>query len=144
MEKEIFVKYITENQDFNILIHLYKQENINCIFSGYRPDRLLASEYSFLIYLDDVPIGFILCVRELQRKKHLSIDIALLEEYRNNGYGKKALEIFKQIYLLQIPEDLLVEVSKNNVPANNVKNIFNLQYIETINNSNVYEIKRNI
>lgn len=142
MEKKIFVKFIAEKEEFNTLVQLYKQENINRTFSGYRPDRLLASEYSFLIYLDEIPIGFILCVRERMRKNSLSIDMALLEEYRNNGYGKKALEFFRDVYLLQIPEHLIVEIDKENIPANNVKNVLDVEYLETIDNSNIYEVKR--
>ena len=142
MENEVFVKYIYEKEDFDILIDLYKQKEINSTFSGYRSDRLLASEYSFLIYLGDIPIGFILCVRERSRRNNLSIDMAILEKYRNLGYGKKSLEIFRDYYLLQIPDQLIVEVDKNNVPANGVKSVFDLEYVETIDSSNIYKVKR--
>lgn len=142
MEREIFVKYIDEKEDFDILKKLYMKKEINSTFSGYRADRISASEYSFLIYLDDVPIGFILCVREIKKNNSLSIDMAILKKYRNKGYGREALEAFRDYYLHQIPENMIVEVDKNNLPANGIKNVFDLEYLETEHNSNIFEIKR--
>lgn len=140
--EDVFVKFISEKEDFDILMDLYNKEEINSTFAGYRADRLLSSDYSFLIYLDKLPIGFILCVREYARKNNLSIDMALLKDYRNKGYGRKALEIFRDVFLHQIPDDLIVEVDKFNISANAVKNVFDIEYLETYNNSNIYTIKR--
>lgn len=140
MKNEIRVIYAEKQDDFNKIMNLYINPDINSTFGGYRKDRLAASEISFLIYLNNEPIGFILLVGEHQRKDSLGIDIALKKEYRGKGYGKIALEIFKEKYLTKIEDKIHVEVNKDNIAANKILDILDKEYIETIDNSNFYKI----
>lgn len=136
------VVLVTESEQFDVLNELYMQSEINGTFGGYRVDRIVGSEISFLIKLGDKPIGFILLVREFKRKNDLSIDIAISKEYRKNGYGKKAMEIFKEKYVHRINESLIAEVNKQNVPANKIINVLDVEHVDTVDDSNIYSVKR--
>ena len=143
MKNEIKVIYVTKADEYKQIMNLYQDQTIQNTFQGYRTDRLAASEITFLIYHNNTPIGFILLVRENQRRNSLGIDIAIKKEYRGNGYGKLAMEIFKEHYLPLIEEHIHVQVSKNNIPANKVISVLDKEYLETIDNSDYYQIINN-
>ena len=136
------VVLVTESDQFDILSELYQQSEINGTFGGYRVDRIVGAEISFLINLNDKPIGFILLVREFKRKNDLSIDIAISKEYRKKGYGRKAMEIFKEKYVPRINDSLIAEVNKQNVAANKLINVLDVEQKETIGESNIYSVRR--
>lgn len=140
MKQNINLVYVNTPEQFETINELYKKPEINKTFDGYRTDRIICSQYSFLIYLDETPIGFILIVQEEKFKTELSIDIAILEKYRKNGYAKQAIIQFKSIFIPQIEEDLIAEVKQNNIPANKLIKSLRVQQQNTTNNTNVYKI----
>lgn len=142
MNDTINIINISDSTEFNKLISLYNDPEINEAFGGYRPDRILNSEITFLIYLNSEPIGFILLIREKERKNSLGIDMALKKEYRSRGYGKKAMEIFKDNFLKLIQNDLHIQITKENIAANKLLNIFDNEYLESIDGSDIYKIQK--
>ena len=140
MNEEIQVIYVNDSDGYKKICELYKDPEINGTFDGYRDDRIVASEISFLIYLNDLPIGYILLVREKERKESLAVDIAIKKEYRTKGYGKKAVEIFKDKFLKQIKDTLHFQVKKENVAAIKILDILDSEYIETKDDSDFYKI----
>ena len=112
MNNNIKVINTIKQDDFKKIAEMYKDESINKTFDGVRINRLAAAEFAFLIYLNQKPIGFILLVRETCNTNFLDIDIAIKKEYQSKGYGKKALEIFRDNFLNLIQDDIRVEVSK--------------------------------
>lgn len=139
MEEKISVINV---DDVSEIVDMYKESEINKYFGGYRPDRILASEISFLIRLNEYTIGFILLVREETRKDSLGIDMALKKEYRNKGYATTALEILRDNYFKKIKDDLHVQVRKEDSVANKIINVLDCEYIESINDSDFYKILR--
>ena len=143
MKDDLKLTYINKKEEFEILSNLYLNEDINKYFGGYRIDRILASEFSFLIYLKSVPIGFILLVREKNNMNFLAVDMALLKEYRFKGYGSKALYLFKKLYLKQISSSLIIETNQNNTIIGKMLKNLDVEYLKSNGNSKVYLIKRN-
>ena len=97
-------------------------------------DRLLSSVIFCLIKENKIDIGFINVVKEYVDNIYF-LDEGVLEKYRNKGYGKEALKLFKKE--VNIEKYLLGEALKSNVLSNGVaKDISSLIY-ET-NNKNYY------
>jgi len=140
MNEELHVIYVNDSDGYKKIVELYKDPEINATFDGYRRDRVAASEISFLICLNDLPIGYILLVREKDRKESLGVDIAIKKDYRAKGYGKKTMEIFKQKFLKQIKDTMHFQVKKENIAAIKILDILDNEYIETKDDTDFYKI----
>lgn len=127
-----------QNEDYFNLLSLYEDEDIKDTFNGFRKDRIICSEYIFMINLNDIPIGFILLV--LENKNQLGIDIGIIKKYRNKGYGKEAIRLLKKIVNNNLDKDLIAEVKKDNISANKTIANGGFKFYETKNNNiNVYK-----
>ena len=136
------VKYTKNASGIDAIIDLYEKKEINKTFGGFRPDRLMSSSYHFLITLNDKNIGFILLVKEKQNKQVLFLDIAILKKYRNKGYGKEALILFKEKYAYQIQDAIIAETQKENIGINKIMYNIGFEPIESNDDAiNKFKIK---
>lgn len=130
------------SDDYMNLLNLYNDDEIKDTFNGFRADRLIASEYIFMIDLNKKNIGFILLV--FKNKNELNIDMGILKEYRNKGYGKEVMKQLKIIINANVDKDIIAEVKKDNINANKtiVNGGFELSKTEN-DNVNIYKYVRN-
>lgn len=131
------------DKEYMDLLNIYNDEDIKDTFNGFRTDRLVASEYIFMIDLNKKNIGFILLVFE--NKNNLSIDMGILKEYRNKGYGKEAMKQLKDIINTSVDKNVYAEVKKDNINANKVITSGGFEFSNTKdNNTNIYKyVKKN-
>lgn len=137
-EKNKLSIHYYQSGEYTDLSILYEDEDIRDTFNGFRADRIISSEYIFMIDLDDEPIGFILLV--LENRNQLGLDMGIIKKYRNKGYGTEAMKLFKEAIKNKIDKELVAEVKKNNIGAN--KAIINggFEFYKTKNeNVNVYK-----
>lgn len=142
MKDILDMKYARNIKDLDAIIDLYEKDETNETFGGFRPDRLMGSSYHFLITLNNKNIGFILLVKEKQNKQVLFLDIAISKKFRNKGYGKQALVLFKEKYINQIKDVIIAETKKENISINKIMDNMGFELIESSDKTiNKYKIK---
>ena len=140
MIDDLVIKNAIEDPWCGEVLKLYKDQKIRETFDGVRIDRLVASEYIFLLRSNEENIGFILLVRETSKVNYLTLDIGIIEKYRGKGYGKKTMEVFKNEYFNRINDEIHIQVRQDDIVANKLISILDLEYIESTNDSNFYKI----
>ena len=99
---------------------MINEPGIKEIFSE-KCTRLIASEFSLLIKLDDIPIGFINLVPE-NLDNILFLDMGICEKYRGKGYGKKAIKVLLECLGKRFSEYIIGETKETNELANYMSN----------------------
>ena len=126
MIDNLCVKQIVGNDERQILDLIYSDPVLVKTFLGDKNtiSRILTSIYTALIILDDEVIGFVLFV-DNERTGKVEIDMGILSDYRNKGYGTMVLKKLKSI-IIQEKLDVEIEIKEFNVGAINsvVKNGF--------------------
>ena len=93
-------------------------EGIKDVFYG-KYDRIITSEYSYLIMKNELVIGFINLVREKGNKDFLFIDMGIKPEYRKQGIGTWAIERVKKVLLVEDEESFVIGQTKINNKGGN-------------------------
>ena len=106
----------------------------------YKRDRLICSALACLIKDSRSDIGFLNLVNE-NIENILFVDQGILEKYRGQGYGKKAIEIL--ISTNNFNEYLIGETKKDNLLANrSASNIGKLIYMHDSLNYYLFQKER--
>lgn len=120
-----------KKEDFNEVSKLMEIFNID-------KTRLVCSEISFIIRDNNKKIGFILLVKE-KPNNILFLDMYILPEYQNKGYGKQALNELCQL-ITEI--NIIAETKKTNITAiNAMKN--NGELVLEVNNKKYFYLPLN-
>lgn len=106
--KDINLYRLVGREENEILLMIESDSDLRKTFKGKENtwSRIKCSEYSALIRNKKTPIGFIMIVYNGHTNKY-EIDMGILKQYRNNGYGTKALDLLKDVILFN---ELKVEV----------------------------------
>ena len=113
----IELQKINDNDLSIILDMIYSDVKLEDTFGGNRntQSRIVNSIYSAIIYNDDESIGFIMFVNN-DKTSEIEIDMGLLSQYRNKGYGTQALCLLKQI-IKNNNIDVRIQVNNDNISA---------------------------
>ena len=100
---------------YDILIKIFEEAD------GYFsvPKRLLLCSYLYAIEVDNTLAGFMTIIQDSKKYADgiLSIDLCLLKEYRNKGYGEEALKLMCEDIIKQEDYDgefIILENDKTN------------------------------
>jgi len=117
MKNDIKLEQLKNNEINIILDIILSDEILRKTFKGQNNtrSRLLASSYVALIKSNDELIGFIMTVLNAKNGIH-EVDMGILENYRNKGYGTKALKLLKEI-IINEKVKVEVQIKKINSPA---------------------------
>lgn len=110
--------YKLEGNDQVLILRMIEQdEDLRDTFVGgsNTQKRIINSVYSALIKHNKTTVGFIMLVNN-ERTNKFEIDMGILKQYRNNGFGTKALNILKDI-ILHNELDVEVQTEKTNKSA---------------------------
>lgn len=150
METKVNLKKMEFNEEIKILDIIYQDEDLMNIYISYKNirSRLVNSCYTALIEKDRKIIGFIMIVNNPKTDVN-EIDMGILKEYRNQGYGTEALGILKDI-IIQNGLDIEIEVNRQNISAitSLVYNGFSLvrqgqnYYYYSLSNNNKSKVKK--
>lgn len=115
MEQEIFLKRVEldDSNSLNTILNMINSdEELQRIFSGQENTmtRLLNASYVSFIQHSNKNIGFIMIVNN-ERTNTQEVDMGIMNGFRKNGYGTKALELLKEV----VEKDkIMVEVQIQN------------------------------
>ena len=130
------VKLVGAMDDCNsakVYFMMNNEKGIQEIFAG-RLDRLLSSEFSWLIVLDEEEVGFANLVREKSNYDFLFLDLGIKEKYRGKGIGTEVLRLLTE---MPINNYVLLETKINNISANKINQKVGC-LIDTIGEQNYY------
>ena len=144
----IKLKDLNYGEEDIILNMIYSDEELQDTFSGGHNtmSRILNADYSGLIKLGRINVGFIMLVFNGRTGKH-EIDMGILKKYRGNGYGTQALGLLKKrilksnisidIQIKQANEAAIKSVLKNGfVLYNQDKECYYFKIVENKKNLN--------
>lgn len=114
-ELKIELKPAWDDKGTMKIIDMMKNEDgISDIFKT-RIDRVATAEYSFLILLNDIEVGFVLLVPEKLNYDFYFLDVGIKKEYRNMGIGTKVLN---KLIEMNFSKYIIVETQESNELAN--------------------------
>ena len=91
--------------------------------------RVANSVYSAIVRDKETPVGFVMIVYNGRTNKY-EIDMGILKNYRKKGYATKAMELLKEVVLIN-ELDVEVQTRKTNIGAiqSSIKNgVFKRHY----------------
>lgn len=116
--------YKLKDSELNQILNMINsdEELKNTFFGGDNTiQRVLDSIYSAVIKVNNETVGFIMITNNPRTNKD-EIDMGILTDYRNMGYGSKALELLKRVIFLN-KLNVEVQIQKKNKPA--IKSVLN-------------------
>lgn len=126
MNENITLKKLAYDDQIKIIDIINNDKLLKDTFGGMKNTitRIFNSSYVGLIQKDDSTIGFIMLVYNKTNNYH-ELDIGIINNYRNQGYGTKALNILKNI-ITKENIDINIQIKKGNISARKiaVKNNF--------------------
>jgi len=114
---DVNLRELRYNELVSILNMIESDSDLKDTFGGgaNTRKRLANSGYSALIRNKIKPVGFIMVVYNERTSKY-EIDMGVLKEHRNKGYGTRALDLLRDIILRENVK-VEVQVKKTNVQA---------------------------
>ena len=130
MNSNISLQKLHNNDQIKIIDIIRNDELLKNTFGGTNNtiSRILNSSYIGLILKDDITIGFIMLVYNGIDKTH-ELDIGIITDYRNQGYGTKALSIMKEIITKENAK-ITIQTRNENISATKIINKNNFMLIK--------------
>lgn len=108
--------YWCDNNEFDRFNKFYYDADIFKTFGGERKDRMINASAGALIMKENTEIGFLLLIEEFGYQTY-NVDIGILKKYRNQGYGKIALQLLRE-EMERFQLNYYIEVKADNPAAN--------------------------
>jgi len=117
MQENVTLERLNGNDEAKILEIINSDANLKDTFSGERNTiyRILNSSYSALIKDNDETVGFIMMVNN-DKTSSQEIDMGVLSQHRNKGYGTKALGLLKE-KIIEQQVKVNIQIEKMNIAA---------------------------
>lgn len=127
MKNNIVIEQLNFNRQHIILDIIHQDSALKETFGGKKntSSRILNSSYVGLIKKDNLTIGFIMLVYNQKNTVH-EIDMGIIREYRNKGYGTMALNQLN-IIIKQKNIDISIQIKKDNLSA--IKTVFKNNFV---------------